>query len=193
MSKVTTKVLFLALIIIGLSGSSLAQDQMPIETQKNVRVLLINGENSAVVDANGRLTQIEIPPTFENGGQVLQLGYDSNGLSSVTDSNGATITIQRNEVGEIQGYIFPDGATAVLNLSDCETPITFNIKNINAWQAPLRPYPRGGGGGNVCRDAAAAAVIAIGVCAANGSWTPACWGLTANAAYQAYKCWESTQ
>ena len=86
---------------------------------------------------------------------MLQLGYDNNGLSTVTDSTGVTITIQRNEAGAVKGFIFPDGGTVDLNSKGCIEIDSFNITHLNKTVDSLlytdgfQSYrgPRGGGGG----------------------------------------------
>ncbi|MDQ3180268.1 MAG: hypothetical protein M3Q33_07085, partial [Acidobacteriota bacterium] len=154
--------------------------------------------NTIVTDANGRVIQIGIQPVSGTTTEVLQLGYDSNGLSSVTDSRGVTVTIQRNEVGAVKGFIFPDGGTVDLNSKGCVAVDTFNITHLNKTIDSIlytdgfqsyRPRPRGGG---ACRDAAWAAAYGLAICAATGGTSVACWAATANAAYHAYRCYEET-
>jgi len=195
MSKITVKFLFLVLMIAGLSGNLSAQMQIPSDIQEDIENRLAIAENTIVTDANGRVIQIGIQPTSGTTTEVLQLGYNGNELSSVTDSRGVTVTIQRNEAGAVNGFTFPDGGTIDLNSKGCVAIDTFNITHLNKTVDSIlysdgfqsyRPAPRAG---SACRDAAWAAALGLAICAASPG-SIACWGATANAAYHALRCWE---
>lgn len=199
MSKTITKFMSLVLMIAGLSASLSAQTQIPVNIRVDIENRLADAANTTVTDANGRVIQIEILPVSGTTREVLHLGYDSSGLlSSVTDSRGVTVGIQRNGTGEVRGFIFPDGGTVDLGLRGCESLDTLNITRLDKTIDSIlfsngfdsyRPRPRGG---SACRDAAWAAAVGLAICAASPG-SVACWGATANAAYHALRCYESTQ
>lgn len=58
MSKITTKFLFLVLMIAGLSGSLSAQMQIPTDIQEDIENRLAIAENTIVTDANGRVMNV---------------------------------------------------------------------------------------------------------------------------------------
>lgn len=196
MSKKTTKFLFLVLMIVGSSVTSPAQMQIPTDIQGDIENRLAIASNTIVTDTSGRVIQVGIQPVSGTTTEVLQLGYDNNGLSSVTDSRGVTVTIQRN-AGTVNGFIFPDGGIVDLNSKGCVAVDTFNITYLNKtvdsllYSDGFQSYRLGLRSGNACRDAAWAATYGLAICAAMGPG-PACWLATANAAYHALRCYEET-
>lgn len=195
MSKITIKFLFLVLMIAGLSESSSAQ--IPADIQEDIENRLALAENTAVTNANGQVIQISIRPTFGTSAEVLQLGYDNNGLSSVTDSRGVTVTIQRNQSGAVSGFTFPNSGSVDLVSKGCGTLDTFNVINTNKtidsllFSDGFESYRLGLRAGNACRDAAWSAAVGLAICTLSGPG-PACWIATANAAYYALRCYEET-
>lgn len=196
MSKIIIKFLFSILMVAGLAINLSAQMQIPTDIKADINNRLATAENTIVTDMNGRVVQIAIQPVSGNTTEVLQLGYDNNGLSTVTDSRGVTITLQRNLAGEVQSFVFPDSGSVDINSKGCIAVDTLNITYQNKTIDSLlysdgfqsyRPAPRAG---NACRDAAWAIAYATAMCTATGGASIPCYMALANVAYQVLRCYE---
>lgn len=105
--KTVVSFLFLVVALFVLVCPTFAQDD---KFAKAIEKALVDGERTAVKDANGKVKQMEIE--YFSPKQTVEFGYEKDTLASVTLGDGTKMTILRNEKGGIDGFAFPDGRKA---------------------------------------------------------------------------------
>lgn len=147
-------------------------------------------QDSAIVN-DGKLIFVKMPISGIEKQLSFEHAADSNSFT-ITDEKGIRLEVFLNNKSQISRVLLPNGKYAVFDWRKTENNIQIlqNVKidGTNLDLASLVDAP----GGNVCRDAAVAATIALGICAATGGASVACWSATASAAYLAYRCYEQT-
>jgi hypothetical protein len=198
-SKFRLLVFVLALFVLSVELFA----QTPSESQQTYENMLTNAQSSAVKDLNGRIKQISLKLLPDSTAEVIQFDYENNRLSTVIDSNGDKIKIQRDENGNVIGYIFPDGGKSIIvwdrSNPNNPIPIGFYITHPNSTtvtqlftenssQTVGPPRPRGDACSraiNAAGYAATAAVIACGFGPSYGCGIAV--GAAALASYHAYQ------
>lgn len=134
---------------------------------------------------------VKLPIPLE-GEKLFTFEHAEDGKSfTMIDEKGVKLQVFLDKGRQIQSIVMPDGKKVVYNrknLSENQTARNIKLECDNVFLDNMAAP-----GGDVCRDAAVAAVIGIGVCAATGGLSTACWAATATAAYLAYKCHEASQ
>lgn len=221
MFKTTIKLLLMLIAVFAFTSSLSAQvltTRGDFEKQKTVEKQEIpesqlgkffaSAKESAILDDDGKLVFIKLP-TANGGEKNFTFEHAKDGKSFImTDENGVRLQVFLNEDLTVSSVIMPDGEKAVFNWKKTAGNLEplgtirfrgkdFSTNNLNPCSTSgniLTDNLDGGGGGNPCRDAVAANLIAAGVCAATGGGlSPACWAAVANAAYHTYRCYEATQ
>ena len=106
--------------------------------------------------------------------------------------NSTSINVQNTVNEKVTHILMPNGKMAFYNWKK-DSKQNWVIESIKFEGGKIvRCRPVENGNGSDCEKAAAAAVIAIGICAASPG-SLACWSATATAAYMAYLCWKSTR
>ncbi len=198
-NKFRLLVFVLALFIF--SGELLAQAQP--ESQQTYENMLNNAQTSAVKDLNGRIKQISVKILLSSTPEVIQFDYDNDRLSAVIDSSGDKIKIQRDENGNVIGYIFPDGGKSIIVWDrfnpNNPIPIGFYITRPNGEtvtqlftentsQIDGGPRPRGDACSRAINAAGYAATAAVVACGLGPGYSCAiAVGAAGLASYHAYQ------
>lgn len=152
---------------------------------------IFSSANATAMFNDGKVGFIKIPVPNE-GEKFFTFEHSKDEKSFIlTDEKGLKLQIFLGKDKRIQSIIMPDGKRAVFNWKQVSNGIWVNESIKFEGNTMLRVCLVKES--SACRDAAVASAIALGVCAATGGLSVPCLAATANAAYQTYKCYESTQ
>jgi hypothetical protein len=191
MFKSTLRAL-LTLAAIFLLGNSLWAQNAQAQTSggditKEQWEKLFSSANESAILNNGKVSFLKL--AVPNAGEKqFTFAHAADGKSfTMTDENGLQLGVSLSTDRRIQSVTMPNGEKIVFIWTQDASGnwIPKNLEcNGNLVEGPNN-------NGNPCRDAAVAAAIAIGLCAAMPG-SISCWSATANAAYHAYRCYEAT-
>jgi hypothetical protein len=186
--------ILLAGIAIGIlslgADAQLQQEQLTKEAEELRNVIDYSIKTSTF--ENGKLTSFRVrtPNDIEKVISVVQ-GDDKRSFTMFDQGRATKVAVE--EDGRLSSMVFPNGKRLdfewVMMSNGYWVPRSIKVDGKNIATSNIE---EGGDCYNVCRQAAAAAAIAIGVCYASGGLAPACWSATATAAYLAYVCYECT-
>lgn len=189
--------ILLILVFTCIVGNSILAQAQKLSNQQGGEDLkaqleeLFSSAKESVISENGRVTflRLQIPKVGE---KQFSFVHHENGRSfTMNDESGVALKVTLFKDGRIESVEMPNGQKMQIQWKQNEfgdwfpETISCNSKSVSTNLIEMEV-------GNPCRDAAAATVIAIGICAATGAST-ACWAATANAAYHTYRCYEATR
>ncbi|HUR98222.1 MAG TPA: hypothetical protein VMZ26_09185 [Pyrinomonadaceae bacterium] len=145
--------------------------------------------NESAVFENGKLRSLRL--TLPNDRErYLTFEHAKDGRSfTIVEDGRRTVTVQLDDQRRISDITFPNGKKVVFEWVQTADgnwlpkPIKADGLDVcNGFMEESGCY-------DVCQNAAAAAAIAIGVCAAAGPLSTPCWTSTAAATYATYLCY----
>jgi len=199
MSKPIVKILLSLVATFLFAGTLSAQvqnnrrDNDSQEVKLQWEKIFASANETAIFD-NEKLSFVKLPISNDEV-KLFTFDHAEDGKSfTLIDENAIRLQVSTGEDKRIQSIVMPDGKKAIFHWKQNSNGhwITESIKfeGSNTLRVCLT---NGILENTVCRDAAAAATIALGICAATGGASVPCWGATATAAYLAYKCYEKTR
>lgn len=136
---------------------------------------------------NGKLGSIRLSLPNDRE-RYLTFEHSQDGRSFTILEDGRRTVVFIDDQRRITSMVFPDGKKAVFEWT--QGPNRFWIpKAIKVDGNVITSSLTEADCYDVCRNAAAASTIALGVCAATGPTSVACWSATASAAYATYVCY----
>lgn len=151
-------------------------------------VLAKANESAVFEDGKIRSLRLTLPKDRE---RFLTFEHAKDGQSFTMIEDGRRTLVVFDDQHRISTITFPDGKKAAFEWVQGPNGfwIPSSIKVDGRDMCKRNSLTEEAGCYDVCQNAAAATVIAVGVCAVSGPWSVSCWSSTAAAAYATYLCY----
>ncbi len=181
----------LCLAAIGTHAQTTARD-INARTAEWQNVLARASESAVLENGKIQSMRLALPGDRE---RFLTFEHSKDGRSFTILEDGRRTHVVLDDQRRISAITYPDGKKAAFEW--VQGPNGFwvpsSIKVDGREMCKRKTNSNGlieeGGCYDVCQNAAAAAVIAVGVCAVSGPFSVSCWSSTAAAAYATYLCY----
>jgi hypothetical protein len=175
------------LAVIETRAQTVARD-VKAENAAWQNVLAKANESAIFEDGKIRSIRLTLPKDRE---RFLTFEHAKDGQSFTIIEDGRRTLVVFDDQRRISTVTFPDGKTAAFEWVQGPNGfwIPSSIKVDGRDMCKRNGLVEEAGCYDLCQNAAAATVIAIGVCGVSGPWSVACWSSTAAAAYATYLCY----
>jgi hypothetical protein len=181
----------LCLAAIGIQAQTTARD-INARTAEWQNVLAKASESAVLEDGKIQSMRLNLPNDPE---RVLSFEHSKDGRSFTILEDGRRTHVVLDDQRRISAITYPDGKKAAFEW--VQGPNGFwvpsSIKVDGREMCKSKSNNNGiveeGGCYDLCQNAAAATVIAVGVCVVSGPASVSCWSSTAAAAYATYLCY----
>jgi hypothetical protein len=177
------------LAAIGTQAQTAARD-IKAQTAEWQNVLSKANESAVFEDGKIQSMRLTLPKDRE---RFLTFEHSKDGRSFTILEDGRRTLVVLDDQRRISAITYPDGKKAALEWvqgpNGFWVPSSIKVDGREMCKGSSNGLVEEGGCYDVCQNAAAATVIAVGVCAVSGPWSSSCWSSTAAAAYATYLCY----
>lgn len=177
-----------ALVCLAAIGSQAQTASRDIKAESAEWQNVLAKANESAVSENGKLQSLRLtlPKDHE---RYLTFEHAKDGRSFTILENGLRIVVVLDELRRISSIVYPNGKKALFEWVQAPNgywvPKSIKVDGRNICSGLVEEA----GCSDICQNAAAATVIAVGVCLVSGPASVSCWSSTAAAAYATYLCY----
>lgn len=153
---------------------------------------VLSKANESAVFENGKIQSLRLTLPKDRE-RFLTFEHAEDGRSFTIVEGGRRTLVVLDSQRRISEITFPDGKKAafewVKGPNGFWVPSSIKVDGRDLCKGNANGLVEEGDCHQICQNAAAATVIAIGVCAVSGPFSVSCWSSTATAAYATYLCY----
>jgi hypothetical protein len=188
--RIRSYLILSALVCLAVIGTRAQTATKDFKAQTTEWQNVLAKANESAVFENGKIQSLRLALPKDRE-RFLTFEHAEDGQSFTIVEEGRRTLVVFDSQRRISTITFPDGKKAAFEWVKGPNGfwVASSIKVDGRDVCKRNGLTEEAGCYDVCQNAAAATVIAVGVCAVSGPWSVSCWSSTAAAAYATYLCY----